>query len=139
MSRRFVRFILSFSVILSLGYGQLYAAVSSGVNFLNSQSTDADEAEVDFGVYDLKTLSILKRDLGAERHVLDWESESLAEKTEEVPSKFDLELQLALTAVFLFLLSISLSAYHTRFLRFCKNFFYILPHRLHLINRIFTI
>ena len=135
--RKLARLFLSFTLILSIGYSQLFLVYSLGAFSLNSVTENESVSKIASGVFHLSP--ILKSDPSSDRQVMGLESIALEKDPDEYMGLISLEFQLALASVFFFLLSVSLLAYHTRFLRFYRNFSYIHPHRIHLYNSVFTI
>ena len=136
MLRKVLRLIVSLTLILSIGYSQLFLVYSLGA-FTFGSSTSDQPVKAESRAFHFSPK--VKSDHSADQQNQDWESEVLEKDPDEYAGAFSLELQLALSAVFLFLLSVSFGAYRTRFLRFYRHFFFIFPHRLHLYNGVFTI
>jgi len=136
MLRNTLRLFVSFTLILSIGYSQLFLAFyGMTFDFSTSMQDQPSNTEVRTTHFSQK----VKTDHSADQQNQDWESQLLEKDPDEYSAGISLELQLAFAAVFLCLLSVSFSRYHIRFLRFYRHFFFIFPHRLHLYNRVFTI
>ena len=136
MLRKVFRLLLSFTLILSIGYSQLFLVYSLG-SFDFNISSQVQPTKVQSRVAHFS--SKVKTDHSADQQNQDWDSEVLEKDPDEVTGGISLEIQLAFAAVFFCLLSLSFRKYHIRFLRYCRNFFYIHTHRLHLYNGVFTI
>lgn len=136
MLRKVFRLLMSFTLILSIGYSQLFLVYSLG-SFDFNISSQVQPAKVQPRVAHFS--SKVKTDHSADQQNQDWDSEVLEKDPDEVAGGISLEIQLAFAAVFVCLLSLSFRKYHIRFLRYYRNFFYIHTHRLHLYNGVFTI
>ncbi len=139
MLKMLLRLLFSFSLILSIGYSQVYLNAAWGIEMLSatnslseqgSEQLESSTSKSDFG-YNL--------DQETQKQFLDLDSLLLEKEPEVHIDLHSTDLHLALASVFFFLLSVSIGYYHTRFLRFYRDFCYTYPHRLHLYNRVFTI
>ncbi|MBN7812563.1 hypothetical protein J0A68_16535 [Algoriphagus sp. H41] len=135
MFRKALRLALSFVLILSIGYSQLFLAFYGGT--LDFASSQGEPVKVESRVAHFSPK--VKTDHSADQQNQDWDSEVLEKDPDEYTGSISLELQLAFGAVFICLLSLSFRKYHVRFLRYYRNFFYIHTHRLHVYNGVFTI
>ncbi len=136
MLKKAIRLILSFALILSVGYSQLFLVYSAGA-FAFDPSPQDQPVKAESKVAHLGPK--LKSDHSADQQNQDWDSELLEKDPDEVAAGVSLELQMAFAALFICLLSLSFGKYHIRFLRYYRHFFYIHTHRLHLYNGVFTI
>lgn len=135
MFRKVLRLVMSFLLILSIGYSQLFLAFYSDALDFSSSEEQPVKVETRAAHFSAK----VKTDHSADHQNQDWDSEVLEKDPDEYTGSISLELQLAFAAVFFCLLSISFGKYHTRFLRYYRNFFFIHTHRLHVYNGVFTI
>lgn len=134
MFKKALRLVVSFTLILSIGYSQLFLAFYGGIlNLDNVSKTVKVSSKVAYFSPKVKT------DHSADQQNQDWDTQVLEKDPDEYTAGIPLELQLAFAAVFICLLSLSFEKYHIRFLRYYRNFFFIHTHRLHLYNRVFTI
>jgi len=136
MLKNALRIIVSFTLILSIGYSQLFLAfygmtLDFGAS-VQDQPSVVDARSTHFS-------QKVKTDHSADQQNQDWESQLLEKDPDEYSTGVSLEVQLAFAAVFFCLLSISFGRYHTRFLRYYRNFSHIHSHRLHLYHGVFTI
>ncbi len=136
MFRKAFQFALSFVLILSIGYSQLFLAYYGGTLDLGTSPED-QPAKVESQAAHFSPK--VKTDHSADLQNQDWDSEVFEKDPDEYSAGVSIELQLAFAAVFICLLSLSFGKYHVRFLRYCRNFFLIHTHRLHLYNGVFTI
>ena len=136
MLRKVLRLILSFTLILSIGYSQLFLAFYGGTfDFSTTFQDQPVKVESQATHFSQK----VKTDHSADHQNQDWESQLLEKDPDEYSAGISLELQLAFAAVFFCLLSVSFRRYHIRFLRYYRNFAHIHSHRLHLYHSVFTI
>ena len=138
MLKMLFRLLFSFSLILSIGYSQVYFTFSQGINYLETTSTLSDQIDQTEST-PFQFLAGLNLHEDIQKKFLDLDSLVLEKEPEVHLDVHSIDILFALTAVFIFLLSSSIGYYHTRFLRFYQNFSYTYSHRLHLYNRVFTI
>jgi|GEM_PF-5948092 len=138
MLKMLFRLLFSFSLILSIGYSQVYLGASWGIEMLAASDSSGEQVgQPDSNI--LKSNSAYSIDHAAQKKYLDLDSLLLEKEPEVHVDRHSIDLHLALASVFFFLLSVSVGYYRTRFLRFYRDFSYTYPHRLHLYNRVFTI
>jgi hypothetical protein len=136
MVRKVLRLVMSFVLILSIGYSQLFLLYSTALADLEVAGQE-ESREIHKAVAHLS--SKVKNDHSADQQNQDWETVGLEKDPDDYVAGISIELQLAFAAVFFCILSLSSSKYHVRFLRYCRNFFYKHTHRLHLYHRVFVI
>jgi hypothetical protein len=138
MLKMLFRLLFSVSLILSIGYSQVYLGAAVGLEMLAaSQATGDNDGQQDSKLSKADFTTTIDQDL--QKNFLDLDSLVLEKEPEVHVDLQSVDLHLALASVFFFLLSVSIGYYHTRFLRFYRDFCYTIPHRLHLYNRVFTI
>ncbi|MDF2158649.1 hypothetical protein [Algoriphagus sp. CAU 1675] len=130
-----VRIILSFSVILGIGYGQLFSAYAQS-GAIGPDSFDQVESFKTHSSHDF----LSQTSGGLEKKIFDWESETVEEETEDRVGALDgKELGFLFKSIFESQLLADHHFYTNQFLHFCKNFSLIASCRLHLVNQVFRI
>jgi hypothetical protein len=138
MSKMLFRLLFSFSLILSIGYSQVYLGASWGMEMLAASGSSGEQVgQLDSNGSKSNFTTTVDQDV--QKRFLDLDSLLLEKEPEVHVDLHSIDLHLALAAVFFFLLSVSVGYYHTRFLRFYRDFSYTYPHRIHLYNLVFTI
>ncbi|WP_343849584.1 hypothetical protein [Algoriphagus jejuensis] len=139
MSKMLVRLILSFCALLAIGSSQLFFSISDLAVDSAHITCSTDQLDQERGFSTEFSSPVFRNDHKSHGIVFDWASAAMEKEQEERAESDPWEIRLTLAFVFFFLLSESFRNYHIRFLRFCQNFYFIFPHRLHLYNRVFTI
>ncbi len=139
MLKMLFRLLFSFSLILSIGYSQVYLIAAWGIETLAASHSLVEQVTEQLESDNSNAISGKTIGEDVKKQFLDLDSLVLEKEPEVNIDLHSIDIQLALSSVFFFLLSASIGYYHTRFLRFYRDFFYTYPHRLHLYNRVFTI
>ena len=142
MSKYLVRFVLSFSVILSIGFGNIFSAYSQ-IRGLHEQTKE--EVDLQHQVQEIMTSTldheILKTTIFSTGNKgLACETENLEEKDEIPVSRLKFAgAESFLSEVFKSLVLGDIEYYTTKILHFCKHYSPLSSPRIHLVIQVFLI
>ena len=142
MSRHLIRFVLSFSVILSIGFGNIFSAYSQ-IKGYHEQTEE--EVDLQHQVQEIMTSTldheILRSTIfPASGKGLACETENLEEKNEaEVDRLKPAVMQAFLAELFKSLILGDMEYYSTKILHFCKHYSPLSWPRIHLVIQVFLI
>ncbi|MDX5337628.1 MAG: hypothetical protein LPK25_01285 [Cyclobacteriaceae bacterium] len=142
MSKHFIRLVLSFSVILSIGFGNIFSAYSQ-IRGLHEQTKE--EVDLQHQVQEIMTSTldheILKSTIFSPGgRGLTCETENLEEKNEAEEGRLKVAGPHSLLAeLFKSLLLGDIDYYSTKILHFCKHYSPLSWPRIHLVIQVFLI
>ena len=142
MSKNLIRIVLSFSVILSIGFGNIFSAYSQIQGYYGQTK---EEVDLQHQVQEIMTSTldheILKSTIfSTGGKGLACETENLEEKDESQASRLKLaEADAFLAELFKSIVLGDLEYYSTKILHFCKHYSPLSWPRIHLVIQVFLI